>query len=176
LFLKNKYMDIFQYIQYLDRSGDSSVADRVDNVLLRIAKKRCWEGYEAVSGKEPYSPGSCKKKSKKKSKKSKKADAFIFEITKRAASEKKDLFEFSEDIGAQMSFEDALNNYDSRMYKVDAKGDWDNKNWMSIPEFVDRLDVDDLAAPASIDRNHIGVELPDVGFQVINMVPKAHWE
>lgn len=25
-------------------------------------EERCWKGYEPVPGKEPYSPGSCKKK------------------------------------------------------------------------------------------------------------------
>ena len=43
------------------------------------ASKRCWEGYEATPGKEPYSDGSCRKKGtgssasdKKKKKKAKK--------------------------------------------------------------------------------------------------------
>ena len=43
--------------------------------LSKLAKGRCWEGYEPVPGKEPYSDGSCRpagaKKKKKKSEKKK---------------------------------------------------------------------------------------------------------
>lgn len=28
--------------------------------LLKRLKDRCWDGYEPVPGKKPYSPGSCK--------------------------------------------------------------------------------------------------------------------
>ena len=44
--------------------------------LYKLAKGRCWTGYEPVPGKEPYSPGSCRPAgSKKKKKKSKEASA-----------------------------------------------------------------------------------------------------
>jgi hypothetical protein len=36
--------------------------------LEKVAKGRCWEGYEPVPGKEPYSDGSCRKIKKKKKK------------------------------------------------------------------------------------------------------------
>ena len=43
--------------------------------LAKVAKGRCWEGYEPVPDKEPYSDGSCRpagsKKKKKKSEKKK---------------------------------------------------------------------------------------------------------
>jgi hypothetical protein len=46
----------------------------LENVLvdeIKQAKGRCWDGYEPVPGKEPYSPGSCQPAGSKKKKKKK---------------------------------------------------------------------------------------------------------
>jgi hypothetical protein len=42
--------------------------------MNKEAKGRCWDGYEPVSGKEPYSPGSCQPVGGKKPPKDKKKD------------------------------------------------------------------------------------------------------
>ena len=34
---------------------------RIIEKIGKLSKKRCWKGYEPVSGKDPYSNGSCKK-------------------------------------------------------------------------------------------------------------------
>ena len=51
--------------------------------LYKLAKGRCWAGYEPVPGKEPYSDGSCRpagsknKKDKNKQKKSANVDPLL---------------------------------------------------------------------------------------------------
>ena len=49
---------------------------------------RCWEGYEPVPGKEPYSEGSCRPKGSKKKKKEEKAAASsVFKLTEKKPEE-----------------------------------------------------------------------------------------
>ena len=102
------------------------------------------------------------------------ADKIDLVFTKVAADE--NLFEEKPTIEAEMTLEDAINNYDSNIYKVDVKGNWDKSEWLTIPDFFGHLSEEDLKAPASVDGNHIVVSLPNVGTQVLNMVPKQHWE
>jgi hypothetical protein len=40
---------------------------------------------------------------------------------------------------------------------------------------MESLPEGSLSAPAAIDANHIAFELPDVGFQVVNLVPRSEW-
>lgn len=52
------------------------------SALFKVA--RCWEGYEPVPGKEPYSEGSCRPKgSKKKKKEEKSAASSVFKLTEK---------------------------------------------------------------------------------------------
>lgn len=81
-------------------------------------------------------------------------------------------------IEAESNLEDAINNFDSNLYKVDPHGDWKGSEWMKIDEYIEML-IDKygdniLDAPAAIDANHIAFDSPD-GFQVINMVHKSNW-
>lgn len=46
---------------------------------------RCWDGYEPVPGKKPYSPDSCRKKTKKKDKSKKAEVSFLPKIAKSPA-------------------------------------------------------------------------------------------
>jgi hypothetical protein len=100
----------------------------------------------------------------------------IDEVFSKVAEADEALFDKNDDIPAEMNLEDAINNYDSNVYKVDVKGNWEKSEWMTIPEFFEHLSEEDLKAPASVDDNHIVVHLPNVGTQVINMVPKQHWD
>ena len=82
-------------------------------------------------------------------------------------------------IEAEMNLEDAINNFDSTMYKVDPHGDWHENEWMPVHKYMDMLkeqyDHNIVYAPAAIDANHIAFESPD-GFQIINMVHRSHWD
>ena len=98
-------------------------------------------------------------------------DVFI-----RVAKENKSLLEHKDVIESEMTLEDALNNYDSNLYRVDPKGNWDSKEWITIGEFIDSMPDEAMNAPAAIDANHIAFELPDVGFQIINLVPQSEWD
>lgn len=42
-------------------SRKQSVAIAMDKAGMGKKEERCWQGYEPVPGKEPYSPGSCRK-------------------------------------------------------------------------------------------------------------------
>jgi hypothetical protein len=79
----------------------------------------------------------------------------------------------------ESNLEDALNNFDSNLYKVDPHGDWREDEWISIEEFIEMLEdkygdniMDEAAA---IDANHIAFDSPD-GFQVVNLVHKSMWD
>ena len=82
-------------------------------------------------------------------------------------------------IEAESNLEDAINNFDSNLYKVDPHGDWMENEWMSVEDYMDMLlkkyGRNIIYAPAAIDANHIAFDSPD-GFQVINMVHKSHWD
>ena len=54
--------------------------------FLKSAKGRCWEGYEPVPGKEPYSDDSCRPVSSKKKKKSEKKKKSMTSTEKVATS------------------------------------------------------------------------------------------
>lgn len=80
---------------------------------------------------------------------------------------------------AEMNLEDAINNFDSTMYKVDPHGDWHENEWMPVHKYMDMLKEqyghNIIYAPSAIDANHIAFESPD-GFQIINMVHRSHWD
>lgn len=82
-------------------------------------------------------------------------------------------------IEAESNLEDAINNFDSNLYKVDPHGDWMENEWMSIEDYMNLLlkkyGRNIVYAPAAIDANHIAFDSPD-GFQIINMVHKSHWD
>ena len=63
----------YQLSQYLADKFGLGVEDE-KTAMLRKQAGRCWEGYEPVPGKEPYSEDSCRPKGKKAKKKEKKAD------------------------------------------------------------------------------------------------------
>ena len=72
-----------------------------------------------------------------------------------------------------MNLDDALNNYDSSNYEVDAEGDWEETE--PIDEFRSEISDEFEHAPASIDDNHIIFENPENDHvEVMNMVPKHH--
>jgi hypothetical protein len=100
--------------------------------------------------------------------------AIIHDVFVRVAEAEK-LLEHQDVIQAEMTLEDALNNYDSGIYRVDPKGNWNPEEWITIEEFMESLPEGSLSAPAAIDANHIAFELPDVGFQVVNLVPRSEW-
>jgi hypothetical protein len=81
-------------------------------------------------------------------------------------------------IEAESNLEDAINNFDSNLYKVDPHGDWKGSEWMKIDEYIemliDKYGENIMSAPAAIDANHIAFDSPE-GFQVINMVHKSNW-
>lgn len=101
--------------------------------------------------------------------------SIIHDVFVRVA-ETENLLEHKDVIEAEMTLEDALNNYDSDTYRVDPKGNWNPEEWITIAEFMESLPEDALSAPAAIDANHIAFDLPDVGFQVVNLVPRSEWE
>lgn len=82
-------------------------------------------------------------------------------------------------IEAESNLEDAINNFDSKLYKVDPHGDWMENEWMSVDDYMDMIlekyGRNIIYAPAAIDGNHIAFDSPD-GFQIVNMVHKSHWD
>lgn len=82
-------------------------------------------------------------------------------------------------IEAESNLEDAINNFDSNLYKVDPHGDWMDNEWMTVEDYmemlIDKYGRNIIYAPAAIDANHIAFDSPD-GFQVVNMVHKSHWD
>ena len=81
-------------------------------------------------------------------------------------------------IEAESNLEDAINNFDSNLYKVDPHGDWQGDEWVSIDEYINMLikkyGDNIMKSPAAIDANHIAFDSPD-GFQIVNMVHKSNW-
>lgn len=80
---------------------------------------------------------------------------------------------------AESSLEDALNNYDAHLYKVDAAGDWNLGKLMEIKDFVQmitRKDEEAMSAPAIVDGNHIVFKVGGMDPQVINLVHADHWD
>jgi len=72
-----------------------------------------------------------------------------------------------------MNLDDALNNYDSGNYEVDAEGDWEETE--PIDEFRAEINDEFLHAPAAVDDNHLIFENPEnEHIEVMNMVPKHH--
>lgn len=74
-----------------------------------------------------------------------------------------------------MDVSDALNNYDTKNYKLDPEGNW--QNLVSIPEFIENSTDELTHAPAAVDKNHIVLENPEnKKIEVINVVPREHWD
>jgi hypothetical protein len=72
-----------------------------------------------------------------------------------------------------MNLDDALNNYDSGNYEVDAEGDWEEAE--PIDEFRSEISDEFEHAPAAVDDNHIIFENPENDhIEVMNMIPKHH--
>jgi hypothetical protein len=74
-----------------------------------------------------------------------------------------------------MDVSDAVNNFDSKNYKVDPKGNW--QDLMSIPDFIDNISDELTHAPADVDKNHIVFKNPKTdNIEVMNVVPREHWD
>ena len=74
-----------------------------------------------------------------------------------------------------MDVSDAVNNFDSKNYKVDPKGNW--QDLMSIPDFIDGISDELTHAPAAVDKNHIVFKHPETDkIEVMNLVPREHWD
>ena len=72
-----------------------------------------------------------------------------------------------------VNMDDALNNYDSENYQVDAEGDWEEAE--PISEFREEASDELLHAPAAVDDNHIIFENPkNDHIEVMNMIPEHH--
>jgi len=72
-----------------------------------------------------------------------------------------------------MNLDDALNNYDSENYQVDAEGSWANAE--PISNFRKDLSDKELHQPAAVDDNHIILyNEEDKHVEVMNMIPEHH--
>lgn len=120
------------------------------------------------------------KKSLFEDKKENKEDGRDLDKSKEKDIEDMDLMNHTDmAIEAEMNLEDAINNFDSNLYKVDPHGDWMENEWMSVDDYMTMLlkkyGRNIIYAPAAIDANHIAFDSPD-GFQIVNMVHKSHWD
>ena len=72
-----------------------------------------------------------------------------------------------------MNLDDALNNFDSGNYQVDADGSWEDSE--PISDFREEMSDADLHQPASVDENHIVFYNEDEDqVEVMNMIPEHH--
>ncbi len=72
-----------------------------------------------------------------------------------------------------MNLDDALNNYDSENYQVDADGSWEDAE--PISDFREESSDDLMHSPAAVDDNHIiFYNEDDDHIEVMNMIPKHH--
>jgi len=72
-----------------------------------------------------------------------------------------------------MNLDDALNNFDSENYQVDADGSWEDAE--PISDFREESSDDMMHSPAAVDDNHIiFYNKDDDQVEVMNMIPKHH--
>jgi hypothetical protein len=72
-----------------------------------------------------------------------------------------------------MNLDDALNNFDSGNYQVDADGSWEDAE--PISDFREESSDDMMHSPAAVDDNHIiFYNEGDDQVEVMNMIPKHH--
>ncbi len=72
-----------------------------------------------------------------------------------------------------MNLDDALNNFDSGNYQVDADGSWEDAE--PISDFREESSDDMMHSPAAVDDNHIiFYNEEDDHVEVMNMIPKHH--
>jgi hypothetical protein len=72
-----------------------------------------------------------------------------------------------------MNLDDALNNFDSGNYQVDADGSWEDAE--PISDFREESSDDMMHSPAAVDDNHIiFYNKDDDQVEVMNMIPKHH--
>lgn len=72
-----------------------------------------------------------------------------------------------------MNLDDALNNFDSGNYQVDADGSWEDAE--PISDFREESSDDMMHSPAAVDDNHIiFYNEDDDHVEVMNMIPKHH--
>jgi len=77
------------------------------------------------------------------------------------------------DVPFPMNLDDALNNYDSETYQVDAEGSWEDAE--PISDFREESSDDLMHSPAAIDDNHIIFYNEDEDhIEVMNMIPEHH--
>jgi hypothetical protein len=73
----------------------------------------------------------------------------------------------------KMNLDDALNNYDSENYQVDATGNWADAE--PISKFRKQLTDKELHQPAEVDDNHlIFYNEEEDHVEVMNMIPEHH--
>lgn len=86
-----------------------------------------------------------------------------------------DSFNKSHMVEFPMDVEDAVNNYDSKIYQLDTEGEW--QNTVSIPDFVKQAPDKLMHAPAAVDKNHIVFENPEnKKIEVMNVIPEQHMD
>jgi hypothetical protein len=72
-----------------------------------------------------------------------------------------------------MNLDDALNNFDSGNYQVDADGSWEDAE--PISDFREESSDDMMHSPAAVDENHIiFYNEDDDQVEVMNMIPEHH--
>ena len=72
-----------------------------------------------------------------------------------------------------MNLDDALNNFDSGNYQVDADGSWEEAE--PISDFREESSDDMMHSPAAVDDNHIiFYNEDDDQVEVMNMIPEHH--
>jgi hypothetical protein len=72
-----------------------------------------------------------------------------------------------------MNLDDALNNFDSENYQVDADGSWEDAE--PISDFREESSDDMMHSPAAVDDNHIiFYNEDDDHIEVMNMIPEHH--
>ncbi len=77
------------------------------------------------------------------------------------------------DVPFPMNLDDALNNYDSENYQIDADGSWEDAE--PISDFREEASDDLMHSPAAVDDNHIVFFNEDEDhIEVMNMIPEHH--
>ena len=77
------------------------------------------------------------------------------------------------DVPFPMNLDDALNNYDSDNYQIDADGSWEDAE--PISDFREESSDDLMHSPAAVDDNHIVFyNEDDEHIEVMNMIPEHH--
>jgi len=181
--------------RYKSKGGSWKKASTNDN-FTRLAKKSpeelLGEIYETANKINKLEPSkdyiqsmidqmmSKDKKSLFDDKKEGKEDGRDLDGSKELDHQNMDLMNHSEmKIDAESNLEDAINNFDSKTYKVDPHGDWMENEWITVDQYIemiiDKYGRNIMYAPSAIDGNHIAFDSPD-GFQIVNMVHKSNWD